>query len=98
MSDKHTSSVLDVRHDLPRLFKVQYEVLRRVVVGEFDCFLKGTRFHDKGLCDGFPDNIDTREGACLDVDFRFDGDEVHGRKVNGDEHDLRVDAVLSLGE
>lgn len=77
---------------------MQDEVLRRVVVGELDCFLEGARFDDKGLCDGFSDNVDTREGACLNVDLRFDGDKVHGREVDGDEHDLRIDAVLGLGE
>ena len=71
-------------------------MLRRVIVRERDCFFKIRRFDDERLRNRLTNDVYTWEGARLDIDLCFNSGEVHRREVYGNQHDLRIDAVLSL--
>lgn len=44
------------------------------------------------------DDVNTVKGKSLFLDFLLDGSEVVSPQVNGNEDDLRVNAVLRLGK
>ena len=73
-------------------------MLRGVVVGEVERLRDAGRLHDDALRDGLAHDVDTRQRTCLRVDLRLNGGDRAVGQADGDEDDLRVDAMLGLGE
>jgi hypothetical protein len=69
------------------VFEVEDEVLGRIVVRKVERSAHVRDLHDEALRDALAQDVDARERARLRV-----------RERDGDEHDLRVDAVLGLRE
>ena len=56
------------------------------------------RRHDQTLGDRFPNNVHARERARLLVDLGLDGGDGSVVEGDGNKDDLRVHAVLGLGQ
>jgi hypothetical protein len=77
---------------------VQYQVLGRIIVGELERLLDGIRGHGQTLADGLSQDTYAGQGTCLGVDLVLDFFKEPRRKIDADEHDLRVNAMLRLRE
>ena len=97
-SHKYAAGILDRGDVHGRVLEVQNQVLRRIVVRKCDRLLDGGGLDDQALGDGLPDDVDAREGARLLVDLGLDGGDGSVVEGDGDEDNLRVYAVLRLGE
>lgn len=97
-TNEHAARILNLSHNLFRLLKVQNQVLRRILIAEFDSLFQILGLDGDTLLDSLPRNLDTRKSSGLSVDFGFDSSEVLRGETDGKEDDLGVDAVFSLGE
>lgn len=77
---------------------MQNQVLRSILIAEFDSLFHILDLNGDTLLDSFPRNLDTGERSGLSVDFSFDSSEVLRGEIDGEEDDLGVDAVFRLGE
>jgi hypothetical protein len=80
------------------VFEVEDEVLGRIVVRKVERGAHVRDPHDEALRDALAQDVDARERARLRVDLALDVRDARVRERDGDEHDLRVDAVLGLRE
>lgn len=77
---------------------MQDQVLRRVLVGERHGLIQRLGLDDQTLLDGLLDDVNSGQGSCLAIDFDLDFLQERLVEINGDQDDLRIDAVLGLGQ
>lgn len=97
-TNEHAARILNLSHNLFCLLQVQNQVLRSILIAEFDSFFQIFDLNGDTLLDSFSRNLDTGKRSGLSVDFGFDSSEVLRGEIDGKEDDLGVDAVFSLGE
>ena len=97
-SYKHASSIVDELDAVARLFEVEDQVLRRILVRELESLFNIPNSDDQTLLDRLSNDIHSGQGVSLLVDLLLDAFEKLVGQIDSDEDDLRVDPVFSLRE
>lgn len=73
-------------------------MLGRVIVAERHGLGSSLDLDDDALLDRLASNLASRKGSGLGLNGILNGGELFGGDVDGEQDDLRVDAVLGLGK
>ena len=77
---------------------MQNQMFRSVIVAEIHSFFDRSRLNQDTLRDGLTHDICSWESPRLCVDLFFDFSDGFRGEVDGEENNLGVNTVLSLGE